>query len=674
LDYKNQSVVVPGTKKPGQTGHYRNGAFGLIDSQTPNGLSTLTDIFQSGLERSRNKPFLGRRSVVSSKPLTYGSYVWETYGEVDIRRRHVGSALFQMFGKGQLGGGEMETVGIWSQNRPEWQVIDIALQAYGKVGVSLYDTLGKDSVEYIINHAHLTVIFASVDHIPILLKVAPKTPLKLIVSMDDLAPRVKKILTAWADVQKVKVLELRDIEQIGKANPIEPIPARIGQIACICYTSGTTSNPKGVVLTHGHLAMACQSNLSGPLFPPDTILFSYLPLAHIYERLAEVLVMCIGGSIGYFTGDPLRLLDDVKALRPHLFPSVPRVLNKIYHGAMVAGNVPSLRGAIFRKAVAVKLEKLHTTGDNTHAIWDKLIFRKIRAVLGGNLTQVTCGSAPISPEVMDFLKIAFCCEVIEGYGMTEGCATCCRTWPKDPTSSGTVGPPQPCNEIKLIDVPAMGYGADDQPNPRGELCMRGDNCFSVYYKDPKNTMETMDDEGWLHSGDVAEIDECGRIKIIDRVKNIMKLAQGEYVALEKIENLYSSSPVVAQIYVHGDSLQSFLVAVLIPDPVQLAQLATHVLGKRIEQTDTAALEAATQHPKVNDAILAKLTMEARRNALKGFETVKRIHVSLDAFSVENGTMTPTFKIRRKDAYAKYKAELDGLYVLGEPSGVHAFKL
>lgn len=159
-------------------------------------------------------------------------------------------------------------------------------------------------------------------------------------------------------------------------------------------------------------------------------------------------------------------------------------------------------------------------------------------MLGGNLIQVTCGSAPISSEVMDFLKISLCCEITEGYGLTETCATCCRCIPDDPSSSGTVGPPQPINEIKLLDVPAMAYSAEDLPNPRGELCIRGWNCFSSYYKgtficsgreaspeisfaglvDEKNTIETVDDDGWVHTGDVAEIDQCGRVKLIDRVK------------------------------------------------------------------------------------------------------------------------------------------------------------
>ncbi|KAG6854925.1 hypothetical protein C0991_009748 [Blastosporella zonata] len=251
--------------------------------------------------------------------------------------------------------------------------------------------------------------------------------------------------------------------------------------------------------------------------------------------------------------------------------------------------------------------------------------------------------------------------------MTENCATTAKGWPNDPTSSGTVGPPQPINEVKLVDVPTMGYTAEDKPNPRGEVCVRGANCFKVYYKDEKNTQDTVDEEGWLHTGDVGEIDSVGRVRIIDRVKNIMKLAQGEYVALEKIENMYSSSPVIAQIYIHGDSLQSYLLAVIIPDPVQLAALVSKLSGKKVVPEDLQTLIEACQDKRVNQEILAIITKEAKRNGLKGFETIKRIHLSLDPFTVENGTMTPTMKIRRKDAYHKFKAELDQLYALGEPS-------
>ncbi|KDQ60651.1 hypothetical protein JAAARDRAFT_125417 [Jaapia argillacea MUCL 33604] len=663
LDYKKQSVEVPGTKRPGQTGHYQNSAWGLISLETPNSFQTLPELFETGYKASKDKPFLGHRPRISTTPLKYADhYKWQTYGEIDLRRRAIGSALHSMFATGILGGGEFETI------------IDLALHAYRKVGVSLYDTLGKESVEYIINHAHLTVIFASASQIPALLKLSSRVPiLKLIVSIDDLAPEIKTVLSAWGETRSVTIKDLRQLEEEGRSNPIEPLPAKSEDVATLCYTSGTTSTPKGVVLTHGMLAGGTQSNLYGTHFPDGGVLLSYLPLAHIYERIAELLTIAIGGSIGYFTGDPLRLLEDAQILKPNFFPSVPRVLNRVYQSAMAAGRAPGVKGALFQKAVQAKLQKLHATGDNTHFLWDRLVFRKIQAVLGGNLQLVTCGSAPISPDVMDFLKIAFSCDVVEvvfSYGMTENVATCTKVWPKDPSSSGTVGPPQPCNELKLVDVPQMRYTSEDRPYPRGELCVRGLNCFKMYYKDEKNTKSTVDDEGWIHTGDVAAVDECGRFKIIDRVKNIMKLAQGEYVALEKIENMYSACPVTAQIYVHGDSLQSYLIGVVVPDPIQLASIASKVAGRRVTPQDTTALMTAARDQRVRDAILRELTKEAKKNGLQGFELVKRIHISLEPFSVDNGTLTPTMKIRRKDAENLYKAELDALYALGEPASSH----
>ncbi|KIL69616.1 hypothetical protein M378DRAFT_1048314 [Amanita muscaria Koide BX008] len=669
IPYDKQSAEVAGTKRPGQTAHYRNAIFGSQIEDAPNSFKTLDEVFDSGLKTGRNQPFLGHRPIVSKNPLRFANaYVWETYGQIDERRRHIGSALHAMFSKGEVGGGEYETVGIWSQNRPEWQIVDIALQTYRKVSVSLYDTLGKDSVEYITNHAHLTVIFSTSDKLPTLLKLADKTPqVKLLVSMDPLTPEAKTVLVEWGHTHEIRVLELSELEAIGKANPIEPIPATPDLLACICYTSGTTGNPKGALLTHGNFALSVQSNLYGLNLTDDGILLSYLPLAHIYERICELCTVAVGAKIGYFTGDPLRLLEDAQILRPQFFPSVPRVLNRIYQAAMAGGDVPGLRGTIFRKAVSAKLEKLRRTGDPTHPLWDRLVFRKIQAVLGGQIKLVVSGSAPISRDVLDFLKIAFGCEVNEGdYGMTETTAACLKTLPYDPTCSGFVGPPQPVNEIKLVDVPSMGYTSEDKPNPRGELCIRGPNCFSGYYKDEKNTKETIDDEGWMHSGDIAELDAFGRVKIIDRIKNIMKLSQGEYVALEKIENTYSSASIISQIYVHGDSLQSYLVAVIVLDPVQLANIASTVLKRKIAADQLEELSTVTSDRRIQDAVLSIMSKEAERNGLKGFETVKRVHLTLRPFTIEEGTLTPTLKIKRKDAYKLYQTAIDGLYREGEP--------
>jgi long-chain acyl-CoA synthetase len=516
------------------------------------------------------------------------------------------------------------------------------------------------------------------DHIPALLKlksISPSSPLKYIVSIDEIPEQATSLLNQWSSSVGVKVLDFKQFEQLGQACLVDPIPARREQVASICYTSGTTGNPKGVVLTHVMLAMAVQSNLCGLTFDGEAVLLSYLPLAHIYERLCAAATFAVAGRVGYFSGDHLRLLEDAQILKPTFFPSVPRVLNRIYQAAMVVAESPGIRGALFRKAMSTKLANLHANGEYKHAFWDKLVFRKIRAVLGGNIELIVSGSAPVSRDVMEFLKIAFACNVQEGYGMTENCATCNRSYSDDPTGSGTVGPPQPCNEIKLVDVPEMGYTSEDQPRPRGEVCVRGANCFSLYYKDEANTNKAMDSEGWLHTGDVGELDDCGRLRIIDRVKNIMKLAQGEYVALEKIENIYSANSLIQQLYIHGDGLQSYLVAVVVPDPVQLAAGLQSLLNKKVDPTqDLAAFDPYLQDPVVVQWVLGVLNAHAKKNGLKGFEMVKRIHLTSSLFSVEDGTMTPTMKIKRKDAHMKFKRQIDQLYSLGDPIATVITKL
>ncbi|GBE82345.1 acetyl-CoA synthetase-like protein [Sparassis latifolia] len=672
LNYDKQMVEVPGTKRPGQTGHYRTAQYPLITLQTPNMFTTLDEMFEEGLRVSANSPCLGHRPLVSAKPLQYADhYVWQSYATVDARKRALGSGLHKLFRDGVLGGGEYETVGIWSRNTPEWQIVDFCAHAYQKVSVGLYDTLGKDALEYIINHAEISVVFVTLDHIPFLLQLGPKVPtLRMIVVMDSISPESRKILGAWGQERNIIVRDILEVEELGAQNPMDPVRATPDQLATICYTSGTTGNPKGVMLTHGNLAIAAQGHLcsqeSGK-YAKGRRAISYLPLAHIFERTMSLVIVAMGGAIGFSTGDPLRLLEDVQVLKPHFMSAVPRVLNRIYQAAMIASTAPGLKGALFNRAVSAKLERLHTTGERKHAIWDRLVFSKVAAALGGHVDLLAVGSAPISPAVMDFIRIALLCDVLEGYGMTENCGTCTHVWYADPSSSGTVGPVTPNTEIKLVDVPSMGYTAEDKPFPRGEIVMRGDHCFKRYYKDEKNTRATIDEEGWVHTGDVGLFDEHLRVKIIDRVKNIMKLAQGEYVALENIENVYSSCPLVAQLFVHGDSLQSYLVAVVVPDPAQLSFLVSRLLGRRIDPEDISALATAVDDPRVQSAILSEMTEEARTNKLKGFEMIKRIHATLDAFTVDNGCLTPTLKVRRPQTYEKFKDVLDALYELPELS-------
>lgn len=240
---------------------------------------------------------------------------------------------------------------------------------------------------------------------------------------------------------------------------------------------------------------------------------------------------------GFFGGDPLKLIkEDLPALKPTFFPSVPRVYNKIF--GILNGKINEMTGFkhnMIKGMVNSKLQKYRATGQVTHCLYDRIVFKKFKAVIGGNVRFMITGSAPIASDVLDFLKVAFCCPIIEGYGMTETSAGSVTTTFGDPLS-GHVGGPLANVKIRLRDIPEMGYLSTDKP-PKGEICMWGPSIMKGYFKNPEKTEEALSN-GWMASGDVGVINENGSIKIIDRAKNIFKLSQGEYIAPEKLENIF----------------------------------------------------------------------------------------------------------------------------------------
>ncbi|KAF7483062.1 Hypothetical predicted protein [Marmota monax] len=278
--------------------------------------------------------------------------------------------------------------------------------------------------------------------------------------------------------------------------------------------------------------------------------FSYLPLAHMFERMVQSVVYCHGGRVGFFQGDIRLLSDDMKALRPTIFPVVPRLLNRMYDKIFSQADTP-LKRWLLEFAARRKQAEVRSGIIRNNSIWDELFFNKIQASLGGRVRMIVTGAAPASPTVLGFLRAALGCQVYEGYGQTECTAGCTFTTPGDWTS-GHVGAPLPCNHIKLVDVEELNYWTY---KGEGEICVRGPNVFKGYLKDQDRTKEALDSDGWLHTGDIGKWLPEGTLKIIDRKKHIFKLAQGEYVAPEKIENIYIRSEPVAQIYVHGDSLK-----------------------------------------------------------------------------------------------------------------------
>jgi long-chain acyl-CoA synthetase len=281
-----------------------------------------------------------------------------------------------------------------------------------------------------------------------------------------------------------------------------------------------------------------------------------LPLAHIFETIVMNLCLYGAAAIGFYQGDTLKIVEDLQALRPTVFVSVPRLYNRIYDkvvgGAKAKGGIAAL---LFEKALATKIHNLHETGALTHGFWDRLVFSKVTAQLGLDRCRIMItGSAPIAPKVKDFMRVACGARIIEGYGLTETAAAATISHPDD-ASNGHVGIPTICSEIKLVDVPEMDYRSTNAP-PTGEVCVRGPNVFQGYYKDKAKTDEAFDGSGWFHTGDIGRWNADGTLSIIDRKKNIFKLAQGEYVAAEKIENVMARCALVGSCFIHGDSLQS----------------------------------------------------------------------------------------------------------------------
>ncbi|KAK3139306.1 hypothetical protein QOZ80_5AG0381100 [Eleusine coracana subsp. coracana] len=550
------SVVLPEKLQIGRWNVYRSAQSPLrLIHRFPGNpnIGTLHDNFVYSVETFGDCNYLGTRISADG---TVGDYKWMTYGQASMSRTAIGSGLMY---HGILEGAR---VGLYFINRPEWIIVDHACASYSYVSVPLYDTLGPDAVQFIVNHATVEVIFCVPQTLSILLNfIAQMTRVRLIVVVDG---DDAKILPAPVS-PGVEIITYSSLLNQGRMNPQPFRPPKPEDVATICYTSGTTGIPKGAVLCHENLiANAAGSSLNVKFFSSD-VHISYLPLAHIYERINQVSLLHRGAAIGFYQGDNLKLMDDLAALKPTIFASVPRLYNRIY--AAITNAVKEsggLKEKLFHTAYNTKRQAI-AKGRNPSPVWDKLVFNKIKARLGGQVRLMSSGASPLSPNIMEFLRICFGCEVLEGYGMTE---TSCTISAMDIGDKliGHVGSPNPSCEIKLVDVPEMSYTSEDQPYLRGEICVRGPMIFRGYYKDEVQTREIFDEDGWLHTGDIGLWLPGGRLKIIDRKKNISKLAQGEYIAPEKIENVYAKCNFIAQCFIYGDSLNSFLVAIIAVEP------------------------------------------------------------------------------------------------------------
>ncbi|KAI0232937.1 medium-chain fatty acid-CoA ligase faa2 [Massospora cicadina] len=683
-----QCVEIPGARRVGHTGIYRNAQFkDALLGFDPTAPNTLHSIFEEGkrpcatlkfeaVRDAGDRPFLGTRArdKASGK---LGEYGWLTYAEVRAHVIQVAGGLGRL-GK-ELGMSRQWSVGLFSINRLEWNISDIAASSLGMITVALFDTYGQDALEFVIGHAEVPVVVASMSHIHRLLSAAPRlTHLKVVISMDPLladGPGTSgHLLRSWAASCGIRLMDYSELKALGAAHPTPPSPPAPEDVYTICYTSGTTGQPKGAVCTHLNYAVTVRS-LGVALrrtSSNENRSISYLPAAHCFERITFYLIVYLRGQVGYYSGNILGLMDDVVSLKPTVMVSVPRLLNRIYDQVTKRTLYGQGVGpALFRIALRSKLDAYRSGGGVRHAVWDAAVFSRVRALFGGRLEVLITGSAPIDPKVLEFLRVTLACDVLNGYGATETCAAACIGLPGD-TAAGPVGPPVGCLEFKLVDVPEMGYTSDDTPNPRGEICVRGTNVFKGYYREDHLTTEVLDGEGWYHTGDIARLSPQNLPVIVDRKKNLFKLSQGEYVAPERVEGAYAAHPLVQSMFVFGDPLRSYLVGICVPDPDTFppwARAKSTVAGGLTPQQE---FEALCKDPKVISAFLDELASQGASANLSGFEKVRAIHLEPTPFSIDNGFITPTFKLKRHELTRHYKPTLEALY--RKPSEVKANRL
>ena len=556
---------------------------------------------------------------------------WETFTPQDYQKY----ANYFSYGLLELGFKKGDKIITISNNRPEWNFVDMGMGQIGVIHVPVYPNMSLGEYEFIFEHSEARMIIVSSAEYYLKAKTAADKlqNIEKIYTFDKLdgAPNWEEIIQLGRENEhkwKDKLQQIKD--------SIQP-----DDLLSIIYTSGTTGRPKGVMLSHWNF----MSNVlaTTPLYPIEKGhgYMSILPLCHVFEREVNYMIQNKGATI-YYAEKIDTLVRDIKEVPVHGFAAVPRVYEKIYDRIIVEGKkLKGLKKKIFFWAIDIGL--VYDPNENK-GLWynlqlslaRKLVFKKWQEALGGKIIALISGGAALQPRLARIFHAAQM-PIYEGYGLTETSPVIAVNYPGH-VKIGTVGPVLSNVKVKI---------AED-----GEILVKGPNVMKGYYKDPEKTAQVFDEEGWFHTGDIGELDEDGFLKITDRKKEMFKLSTGKYVAPQVVENIFKESPFIDQLFVVGEK-EKFVAAIISPD---FEYLIAWAVKNGIIFRDTQEL---IKHPKVIERFQQEIDKYNKR--LGRHEQIKKFALTCRKWTPETGELSPTLKLKRKYLKQLYKAKLDYLY-------------
>src|SRR3954452_21156198 len=553
---------------------------------------------------------------------------------VKVSYREVGDIVSEIArGLIDLGLEPGDKAAVLCNTRAEWSYASFGISSAAGVVVPIYPTNSPEECEWVAGNSESRFLFAE-----------DASQVAKIAQVRDRLPALEAVIVL--DGAADGAIGLDELRERGRGRDEAEVAERAAAVApddpyTFIYTSGTTGPPKGCVLSHGNYRSVVTMCESASILHEGDVVYLYLPLAHSFALLIELIAIDLGGTIAYWGGDPKGIVGELMAVKPHYLPSVPRIFEKIYTLVTSSGDPEKIRGAT---QLGLKVRALQEAGqpvpDELQALYDKAdeeLFKNVRNVFGGRLRQATSGAAPIAQEILEFF---YACgvPVLEGYGMTET-ATASTVSTGDSYKFGTVGRPLPGTEVRI---------ADD-----GEILVKGPHIFHGYYKMEDKSFGAIED-GWLHTGDLGSIDEDGYLSITGRKKDIIITAGGKNLTPANLENDLKQSRWISQAVMHGDRR---------PYPVALITLDAEEIGPWAKEQglpeDPAAL---ADEPKARELIQGVLDEVNAKYAR--VEQIKKFAILDHDLSQETGELTPTLKVKRNIVNEKYEPLFDRLYAEG----------